>query len=184
MLSWCWFIGKTINRTRERVYIYIYTWSSVSYIQCGIIIGYVSNICSSIKLHVVKPVRVVSFVFEQPRLDSSLGSPSLSLFLPTLPLSSSSFYIHRATSVLSLSFSSSSFFLSFGLPTAERVESRGFLDTLYLAYFDLPEIHWAVHLVDVRCHVWHAAFQTRRSGSSHIPRWSRPRMKEEGAGGM
>lgn len=66
---------------------------------------------------------------------------SLSLFLPTLPLSSSSFYIHRATSVLSLSFSSSSFFLSFGLPTAERVESRGFLDTLYLAYFDLPEIH-------------------------------------------
>lgn len=28
---------------------------------------------------------------------------SLSLFLPTLPLSSSSFYIHRATSVLSLS---------------------------------------------------------------------------------
>lgn len=60
----------------------------------GIIIGYVSNICSSIKLHVVKPVRVVSFVFEEPRLDSS----RLSLLRPTPPPPSTSCVSpHRAS---------------------------------------------------------------------------------------
>lgn len=121
-----------------------------------------------------------------PRFSLSF-SPPFSYPFPVSFSPSSSFYIHRATSVLFRSplypLSLSSFFL-LSFPTEERVESRGFSDTLYLAYFDLPEIHRAVHLVDVRCHVWHAAFQTRRSGSSHIPRWSRPRMKEEGAGGM
>lgn len=71
----------------------------------------------------MKPVRVVSFVFEQPRLDSSLGSLSLSLsphpFSYPFPVSfspSSSFYIHRATSVPSLSSLSASLSLSFLLP--------------------------------------------------------------------
>lgn len=129
-------------------------------IRYEIIIGYVSNICSSIKVQVVKPVRIVSFVFQEPRLDSSPFSLPFNLF-----------------------FSSPSFVsLSRFYEAANR--SGEFSDTLYLAYFDLPEIHRAVQLDDVRCYVWHAAFQTRTSGSSHIPRWSRPRMKEEGAGGM
>lgn len=184
MLSWCWFIGKTINRTRERVYIYIYIYLKQRFVYTvwnHYRLRFKHLLLNKTPRREAGPGSVVRVRTAAPRF-----FPRLSLSLSLSPHSSPLFllFLYPSCNERSLSFSSSSFFLSFGLPTAERVESRGFLDTLYLAYFDLPEIHWAVHLVDVRCHVWHAAFQTRRSGSSHIPRWSRPRMKEEGAGGM
>lgn len=165
MLSRCCFIGKTINRTRKRTYIYIpevarfvriYTvWNHYR-------LRFKHLLLNKTPRREAGPGSVVRVRTAAPRFFPRLSlspspSPHSSFPVPRLFLFSFLLFLRPpvqhagATSALSLSSNpslSASLFLSlflpslsFGFPTAKRVESRGFSDTLYLAYFDLPEIH-------------------------------------------